>query len=572
MAKAKNQLHSTTPSVPDATILSSTNNCNSNSDSPALSVPVSTVDKTDSSSSHNISISSINENDDNDSSDFESSESECDDVQIDKALQRIPNALQPGGQLTQNGSIVVKEENDAPASARGPNIGSIAVQNSSDITFGNKTYIKGQVVIKNIYRDRQNGVVNEGYQQADEDLNVSKQASGKETSQSQSWQSNIKAIIRDKPLLSVVILVSLMVIITTIVIVIMVATSAGKTRLKPHYGDGDDDRAYVPPDTGIDSDFLPDPKPLRIVTRNEWLASPPKEELTPLTLPVSKVIIAHTATEGCTTQTACVYRVRIIQEFHLGSSNLGDIGYNFLIGGDGNVYEGRGWFKVGAFLRGQNSKSEGIAFIGNYLRLKPTDAQMEALDSLLLNGTKSGYIKTDYKLYGARQWQQTESPGDLLYERLQKHPHWSDDLSMCVFLTGHIQQFHMAGDSKNFSDIAYNFLVGGEGNAYEGRGWESQGAHTKGFNKDSICIAFIGTFSSVEPSKAQLSAAQQLIALGVEENKLAKNYRLYGHRQLAPFESPGRALYKILQKWPHWANELSNNHWSDPEGQNSTRQ
>lgn len=38
----------------------------------------------------------------------------------------------------------------------------------------------------------------------------------------------------------------------------------------------------------------------------------------------------------------------------------------------------------------------------------------------------------------------------------------------------------MAEDSKNYSDIAYNFLIGGDGNAYVGRDWDKQGAHTKG--------------------------------------------------------------------------------------------
>lgn len=125
----------------------------------------------------------------------------------------------------------------------------------------------------------------------------------------------------------------------------------------------------------------------------------------------------------------------------------------------------------------------------------------------------------------------------------------------------------MAPDSKGFDDIGYNFLVGADGNAYVGRGWDKMGAHTKGFNNDSICIAFIGTFGQVEPPITQLSAAQQLIALGVELKKLVPNYKLFGHRQLAPFESPGKALYAILKTWPNWDNRLSPNHW---QGTNET--
>nr|XP_019562445.2 peptidoglycan-recognition protein LE-like isoform X6 [Aedes albopictus] len=411
MAKARSQQN--TPStdaapsspLPSTSALTSSDNCagpsNSNAVQPSQST---TIDKADTTSSHNISISSINEDDNNDSSAFETSDSECDDEQIKKAIERIPNSLQPGSQLVQNGMLVIKDDNNSsPVSARGPNIGSIAVQNSSDITFGNKTYIKGQVVIKNIYHDKQNGAVNEGYHETDGELN--KQKSNKDSSNAnkdQSWQSSLKVIIRDKPMLSVVVLIAVMVIITTIVIVAFVSAS--------------------------DKDFLPDAKPLRIVTRNEWLAQPPKENLTRLKLPVNRVIIAHTATENCQTQSSCVYRMRFLQEQHIGILNLGDIGYNFAIGGDGNLYEGRGWLKAGAFLPGQNSKSEGIAFIGHYNREQPTEEQMDLLDALLENGTRSGYLTEDFKLYGERQWHKTDSPGHLLYDRLKKHKHWSEEL------------------------------------------------------------------------------------------------------------------------------------------------
>jgi N-acetylmuramoyl-L-alanine amidase len=36
------------------------------------------------------------------------------------------------------------------------------------------------------------------------------------------------------------------------------------------------------------------------------------------------------------------------------------------VGGDGNVYEGRGWHQVGAHTYGFNKKSVGIALIGDF--------------------------------------------------------------------------------------------------------------------------------------------------------------------------------------------------------------
>lgn len=39
-------------------------------------------------------------------------------------------------------------------------------------------------------------------------------------------------------------------------------------------------------------------------------------------------------------------------------------------------------------------------------------------------------------------------------------------------------------------------MVGGDGQIYEGNGWNKEGAHTYGYNKKSISIVFIGNFQS----------------------------------------------------------------------------
>ena len=52
------------------------------------------------------------------------------------------------------------------------------------------------------------------------------------------------------------------------------------------------------------------------------------------------------------------FRVFISNPFF--SKGWSDIGYSFLIGGDGRVYEGRGWGRVGAHTYGYNSRAYGI--------------------------------------------------------------------------------------------------------------------------------------------------------------------------------------------------------------------
>ena len=45
----------------------------------------------------------------------------------------------------------------------------------------------------------------------------------------------------------------------------------------------------------------------------------------------------------------------------MNTNGWDDIGYNFLVGEDGRVYEGRGWYRQGAHALNFNSNSIGKA-------------------------------------------------------------------------------------------------------------------------------------------------------------------------------------------------------------------
>lgn len=164
---------------------------------------------------------------------------------------------------------------------------------------------------------------------------------------------------------------------------------------------------------------------LRMVTRLEWVAQPPSNITTPLVTPVPYVIIHHTATANCSSIAQCVLHVRLIQTFHIDSKGFFDIGYNFLVGGDGAAYEGRGWTIEGAHSFGYNARSIGIAFIGTFIRIKPPDIQILACKRLIEQGVQLGYIRKDYKLLGARQLAGTESPGAALLEDMKTWNNWA---------------------------------------------------------------------------------------------------------------------------------------------------
>lgn len=105
---------------------------------------------------------------------------------------------------------------------------------------------------------------------------------------------------------------------------------------------------------------------LEIVPRDAWLARPAKD-CDELAGPVPYVVIHHTfIPPACNTSEKCEEAMRWMQDFHQFNRSWWDIGYNFAVGGDGKVYEGRGWSTVGAHAPGYNNISIGICLIGDW--------------------------------------------------------------------------------------------------------------------------------------------------------------------------------------------------------------
>ena len=102
-----------------------------------------------------------------------------------------------------------------------------------------------------------------------------------------------------------------------------------------------------------------------IVTKSQWGGRAATGKTT-LANGLSYAVIHHTEGASCSTNALCKQQMKNIQNYHMDTLGWADIGYNFLIGGDGVIYEGRGWNTVGAHATSWNSKSLGISFMGNY--------------------------------------------------------------------------------------------------------------------------------------------------------------------------------------------------------------
>lgn len=134
-----------------------------------------------------------------------------------------------------------------------------------------------------------------------------------------------------------------------------------------------------------------------------------------------------------------------------------------------------------------------------------------------------------------------------------------------------IYRYHVK--SSGWRDIGYNFAVDKCGEIYEGRaGGVAKpvlGAHTRGFNSNSMGIAVLGSFGSSSPPEASVKAIAQLTAWklglyganprgktylrsgGGNLYKKGRNVRLHvisGHRDGFATECPGSRLYQKLGK------------------------
>lgn len=115
-----------------------------------------------------------------------------------------------------------------------------------------------------------------------------------------------------------------------------------------------------------------------VIPRSEWGAEEPNPILQNEGGPevFNTVVVHHSAmppSEG----------PRDIQRMHMHRRGFLDIGYHFVIDGQGRIYEGRNLAVHGAHVKGHNAGTLGIALMGNYEESEPASEQMARLKWLV---------------------------------------------------------------------------------------------------------------------------------------------------------------------------------------------
>ncbi|MBL6721702.1 MAG: N-acetylmuramoyl-L-alanine amidase [Planctomycetes bacterium] len=115
-----------------------------------------------------------------------------------------------------------------------------------------------------------------------------------------------------------------------------------------------------------------------LVRRGAWAKAPPiASRLNRIDRPFTEFTIHHSDTthrpgpEG-------------IRRVHVDSERYGDVGYHFLIGPDGTVWEGRSLRYQGAHAgEGRNEGKLGICLLGDFEVARPTPAALRSLEQLV---------------------------------------------------------------------------------------------------------------------------------------------------------------------------------------------
>jgi hypothetical protein len=132
-----------------------------------------------------------------------------------------------------------------------------------------------------------------------------------------------------------------------------------------------------------------------IVTRAQWGADESIRDTHVMGwAPFRKIVVHHTASPNGVKDPAAT--VRFGYELHVVTRGFTDIGYHFLIGPDGEIFEGRrarayakgalhtgedgsGNGIIGGHTKGRNAGSCGIALIGNFMKATPSGAALASL-------------------------------------------------------------------------------------------------------------------------------------------------------------------------------------------------
>lgn len=149
-----------------------------------------------------------------------------------------------------------------------------------------------------------------------------------------------------------------------------------------------------------------------LVKRSQWTTAKVGRNCTRMGK-VSRLTVHHTGEHEGFRGKSDVEIVRMMDRYHREGRNWSSIGYHYIVGRDGSVFEGRPCTIQGAHVAHNNPNNIGISCIGDFNRKLPTAPQLGALTSFL-EDQRRRYGVAKGRVYGHRELNASVCPGDEL--------------------------------------------------------------------------------------------------------------------------------------------------------------
>jgi N-acetylmuramoyl-L-alanine amidase len=114
-----------------------------------------------------------------------------------------------------------------------------------------------------------------------------------------------------------------------------------------------------------------------------------------------------------------------------------------------------------------------------------------------------------------------------------------------------VEDIRLWHKAQGWSDIGYHYVVYLDGSIHPGRPIEVSGAHTKGLNKNSIGVVYVGGINAMNFKAKDTRTPEQKEALDCLLNELMGTYKgatLHGHNEFAPKACPS---FNVQKEYKH---------------------
>ncbi|XP_046395984.1 uncharacterized protein LOC124163254 [Ischnura elegans] len=347
-----------------------------------------------------------------------------------------------------------------------------------------------------------------------------------------------------------------------------------------------------------------------IVSRNSW---DDKKHDMYTTLPVDYIVVRDGG-KRCKSHIECV--TLLASEIRKSSSGDTTTVDNFYIGGNGEVYEGRGWAVQSYWhLNGLRRKAVTVKFLGSHESDGPSERVMRAFWRMAKSGIWQKKLSPDFHVVSMGVvYNDSSLVGHGLEKVIQDSSRAVNEFNMMATWAfspestfplisreewGAKQPMKQAkemefrikyimineGGERCFTheecmsrvkaeqekqlnvygDLVDNFYIGEDGYVYEGRGFnrkplwdtELEDAKDRFFKEDAMTVRLFGNFQSDLPSEKAIGALKLLVNAGLWLHRINDNYHIYSFRGIYhDSRFLGDKLFEVAKKWIPWATQL----------------